>query len=288
MSKYIFQSKTCLKSEIYNTIKEIMIAAGWQNITSSYASDSDVMYSTGEDDTQDLALYVNIKPSRTSDEANSIELTDYNVASYRFPEAYTPGDVGSPGTFTRTISSEPWKYMYIAPTASTISKSVTVTIKYHCNKNRIIFAIIYPDASGIAPMITYIGIPDEIYVNTTGSKDMLFATSSGGVSNSSVQISDDVMSMPRRAYSSARNTYVQLPPKQVNADGKVIMSEIFYGSTSEGLRGKLTGIYAISPSATVLNSGNIITIGSDQYLVLVCGSLSYNSFQTLYLAIQIS
>lgn len=285
MAKYIFQTRTCLKSDIYNTIKTILLDAGWQNITSSYPTDGDIFYSTGESD--NLALYMNIR-SLSSTGINDIVTTDYNVMSYRFPETYVPGDVGVGGTFGRLVATEAWKNLYVAPTATAISKSVTVTLRYHCNKNRIIFAIIYPDASGIAPVINYIGVSDEIYVATSGSRDMMFATSAGGAASNTVMMCNAVLSMPSDAASSARNTYTQLPPKQVNADGKVIMSEIFYGNPTEGLRGKITGVYCISNTAPVINSGNIITIGAEQYLVLLCGTLNYNSFQTLYLAIQIA
>lgn len=285
MAKYIFQTKTCLKSEIYANLKTIMITAGWQNISSLVSSDGDVMYSTGEDGT--LALCINMRSLNDSN-SNDIELTDYNIMSYRFPETYVPGDVGASGTFGRAVAQEGWKKCYIAPTATAISRSVTVTIKYHCNKNRLIFAIIYPDASGVAPILNYIGLPDELYVATSGSRDVIFGSTSGNGVNTVVQISNAVLSMPSDAASSNRTTYVQVPPKQINSDGKAIMAEIFYGSVSEGLRGKITGIYALSPTTPVINSGNIITIGSDQFLVLLCGNLSYNAFQTLYLAIQIA
>lgn len=284
MAKYIFQTKTCLKSEIYSNIKSILINAGWQNITSSYTSDGDVFYSTGEND--NLALYMNLRSTNTSN-ANDIETTDLNIMSYRFPDTYVPGEVGVAGTYGRTIAQEAWKNFYIAPTATAISRTVSVTLRYHCNKNRLIFAIIYPDASGIAPIISFIGISDEIYVSTTGSRDMMFCTSAGNGAANTVMMCNAVMSMPSDVASSARNTYTQLSPKQVNSDGKVIMSEIFYGNPSEGLRGKITGIFGISNTTPVINSGNIITIGTEQYLVLVCGTLNYNAFQTLYLAIQI-
>lgn len=285
MAKYIFQTKTCLKSDIYNTIKTILLDAGWQNITSSYATDGDVFYSTGEAD--NLALFMNIR-SISSTGVNDIAITDYNVMSYRFPDTYIPGENGVGGTPGRTVAQEAWKNLYVAPTATAISKSVTVTLRYHCNKNRIIFAIIYPDASGIAPIINYIGITDEIYVATSGSREMMFCTSAGAATANTIMMCNAVLSMPSDVASSTRNTYTQLPPKQVNADGKVIMSEIFYGNPSEGLRGKITGVYCISSTTPVINSGNIITIGTEQYLVLLCGSVSYNSFPTLYLAIQIA
>ncbi len=285
MAKYIFQTKTCLKSEIYANLKAIMIAAGWQNITSLAGSDGDVMYSTGEDTT--LALYINMRSTNTTG-ANDTELTDYNIMSYRFPESYVPGDVGVSGTFGRAVAQEAWKNLYIAPTTTAISKSVTVTIKYHCNKNRLIFAIIYPDASGILPILSYIGIPDEIYVATSGSRDIIFASTAGAATAGTLNISNAVLSMPSDAATTTRSTYVQLSPKQVNSDGKVIMSELFYGNPSEGLRGKLTGIFGLSQTTPVINSGNIVTIGSDQFLVLLCGTVNYNSFQTLYMAIQVA
>lgn len=87
MAKYVFQTKTCLKSEIYANLKAIMIAAGWQNITSLYSSDGDVMFSTGEDST--LALCINLRSTNTTN-ANDTETTDYNILSYRFPESYVP------------------------------------------------------------------------------------------------------------------------------------------------------------------------------------------------------
>lgn len=284
MADYIFSQTTCLKQDIYPTIKNIMISAGWSNISSNPTVDGDVMYSTGE--TGDKALTVCMRSSNTT-ATNDTTTTDLNVMSYRLPESYIAGAVGVSGTFGRAVASEAWKGLYIANTTTAIARTTTVTIYYHCNKNRIIFAIIYPDASGQTPIMHYIGMPDELYVATTGSRDVIVA-SSGGMSTglSYLYISNAVASMPSDATSTQRVTSVTLPPKQVNADGNVIMEDIKYGNTTEGYRGKLTGLFALGSANPVISTGNIITIGSKQYTVVVCGGLNYNSFTSLYLAIQ--
>jgi hypothetical protein len=263
-----------------------MINSGWQNVTSLYSSDGDVLVSTGE--SGDKSLCINLRSTNASN-ANDIATTDYNVMSYRLPESYVAGAVGVAGTFGRTTTAEVWKVLYIAPTATTKAKATTVTLYYHCNKNRIIFAVIYPDASGIAPIIHFIGLPDEIYVNTTGSRDVIVASSGGMATGVNLlYISNAVASMPSDTASTQRTVYNVLPPKQLNADNRAILEMCKYGNATEGYRGKITGIYLLGSTTSVVNTGNIITQDSKQYYIINVGALNFNSFGSAYLAIQIA
>ena len=91
MGTNILTSGTCQKQDIYNVIKNSMIAAGWVN-ASSNASDFDVMTSPGEDGTR--SLVIQMRPTDSAN-ANAVTTTDLNKMSYRLIESYTPGTNGA-------------------------------------------------------------------------------------------------------------------------------------------------------------------------------------------------
>lgn len=65
-------------------------------------------------------------------------------------------------------------------------------------------------------------------------------------------------------------TYSALPSKNPNADGIYVMSEIIYGSQSEGYRGRFDGVYAL-PAQNIVE-GDIIKVGNDTYTAFNVGS----------------
>jgi hypothetical protein len=287
MADYLFQTGTCLKQDLYETIKGIMVSAGWTNISTNYATDGDVMYSTGENN--DKTLFFQMRDTNAS-AANSIKTTDYNVMSYRLPNVFTAGTgtypTGTAGTSERTVANEAWKVMYIAPTATVINRTTTITYRYNCNKNRLIFIVEYPEGTAIAPVLNYIGIPDIVYGSDTGSRGLIVATTGGASAANIVQITNAVAELPNDTASSTRAVYCQLSAKNPNTSGKYMMSEMYYGNTTEGMRGKITGVFAL-PNQNILN-GDTITVGTKQYRVIVAGSLNYNSFPSLAVAYQIA
>ncbi|ANB66142.1 hypothetical protein GFC29_3817 (plasmid) [Anoxybacillus sp. B7M1] len=290
MPDYIFATEQVAKKDFYNWLLNKMIGAGWRNISSNPTSDGDVLQSIGEDGTRNLIL--NLRPGNTTGNtgqgSNPITTTDYNVMSYRLLNDYTPGTAGTSGTSSRALASTAWETFYVIPTTTTIPKDTILTVRYHVNKNRIILLIETPAAVGVSPILYYIGLPDEFYCSEPNSRGLLIGSTGYNKYSGAVHISDTVGELASigTTAGTSNTTYQTLAPKNPNSAGKYIISDIFYGDSTIGFRGKLTGLFAL-PNQNVLN-GDIIKIDTKQYYVAVCQSANNNAFGTLALAIQIA
>ena len=253
-----------------------MKSAGWNDVSTAPATDFVVMHSKGESGDKDL--FIQLRPTNVSN-ANSTETTDYNVMSYRFVEGYEAG------VFTR--SSEPWNAIHLAPTTTNIALTgeLELTCFYHVNKNRIIMVIETPVSTAYGAVLFYLGLPDTTYTTESGSKGVVYATSAYPRTNQTLQISNATDGLPSDSASSTRSLYSTLSPKNPNSAGLFTISEILYGSSIEGIRGKLDGIYQM-PNGNV-NNGDVITIGAKEFRVVVTQAVSsQNSFSSSTFVIQ--
>lgn len=280
-----FIKGNCLKFELYDRIRSILINAGWNNI-SSHANDSDVMYSKGEDGTRDLVFQ--IRPSNVTG-SNSVITTDNCVASVRLVGGYTPASTNAVGVFERP--AEVWRAFPIATTTAlstqtVIDRNTPVTYRFNANKNRLIICIEYPHAINVAPVTLYIGLPDEVYCSEPKSRGLLFLSSCIAVSSSSVLVTDNAGELASSTTSVTRSTLCQLSPRNPNSGGTYTLSEIFYGDASEGTRGKLAGLLAL-PTQNIQN-GDIIVQGSQEYYVVVNGTASNDGFPSKALALPLN
>lgn len=279
MADVIFSRGTCKKKEILVTMVNLMKAAGWTDVSSNPATDFIVMNSKGESGDKDL--FIQFRNGNVSN-TNPIDTTDYNVASFRLISEYVPGSTGTAGTFERP--SEAWRSFYVAPTTSTISNEVTMTYYYHVNKNRIIFVIETPESLSFAPATHYFGLPIS-FASEPKSRGLIAASSTYAVTASNVFVTNAAGELPSDTASSARVVYSAMPPKSPNSAGKHTPVEMYYGNTTEGIRGKLDGIFVI-PAGGV-NNGDTLTVGSKLFRAVVNGTASSNSFPSTTLFIQI-
>lgn len=186
-------------------------------------------------------------------------------------------------------SSETWKLWTLEPASSTtlINKDlVTINYKYNVNANRLILVLEFPGETGYGPMLFYVGLPDEVYSAEGGSTGLLFAASSANPTAGTINVTNNPSEYTAAAASIAESCLYSLAPKNPNAAGKYILSEISYGGTLSGVRGKLTGIFVL-PNQNILH-GDIIQEGAKQFQVVVCHSYSSTAFPTSAFAIQIA
>lgn len=284
----LFKTKTAIKSELYGKLKEALIEGGWQNISSNPTTDFDVFRSIGESGDKNLVFQIRPLGGTAAVGTNSIETTDYGLGGIRLIGGYTPGASGVSGTFERSLAQEPWRVLpFLTGTTSTVlDKNTPVTYRYSVNKNRIIFIIEYPPATNIAPVTFYIGIPDEMYCSEPRSRGLLYVVSSNGIATQSVLITDNAGELASLTSSKSQGILCQLAPKNPNSAGNFTLSEIFFGDSFEGVRGKLTGLFAL-PTQNVAN-GDIIVQGSQEYLVVVNGSSSTDMFPSRALAVPLA
>lgn len=279
---YIFQSGTVAKSGIFDLIVSKLVAAGWTSVASLPSSDGTVLKSSGN--TGDQALVLNIRDTNASN-ANSVKTTAYCTISYRLQDIYTPGAAGVAGTFGRPALG--WSALDIVPTTQTtgtLPMDTTINYKVYADASKIILAMEYPHATNLGPMLIYMGLPDSLYCTEGASRGVLFGTTANGPGANTISICNTPSGLGTVTATYTVSTYATISPKNPNNAGKYAVSHIYYGSATEGVRGKLDGIYAL-PLGNLI-TGDTITIGAKKYYALVCQSQGVNSFQSLALAVR--
>lgn len=281
---YIFTQGTCAKKDFYGVITSALANAGWVNVSSLASTDYEVWTSTGN--TGDKALVLNLRKGSVATPANDVTTTTYCQMSFRFPTSYTPGTAGVAGTFVRP---DVWRDLYIAPTAAigTLASDTTYTYKIYADKSKVIFSIEFPGATGYAPMLHYLGLPDSLYCTETGNKGMIYgATTNGATTAGYFLIADAPSGMGTVSTAYASLAICTLAPKNPNNAGRYVVSDVYYGSASEGTRGKLDGVVCL-PTTNVL-TGDIITIGTYQYYILNTSSTGNCNFPSNAVGIRIA
>ena len=297
MSDFIFKREVIRKGSFYARIKEILIEAGWQNISSRPATDFDVFYSEGEDGNR--GLYFNMKEygnNATSAFSNSTTGTIY----FRLIKGYTPSQtVGSAGTFDRTDS---WKGANVFNTTYQVEQQMI--FHYHCNKNRL---IVFSEVPASHPSTNYssyfsIGVPDRTFGTKSPKHDLILSTSYYDSSLSGVYVTDQVDAPRNASYSmTTLDTISQLPSsdgRSISINGTLFFSEIAYGNNSEGIRGILDGVYALKETnnasvnnyfwlATFKQGDEFIDEDGKRYRILTGYNGSYNSLPTRYFAFRV-
>jgi hypothetical protein len=279
---YVFTPGTCQKKDFYAVLTSALTTAGWVNVSSLASSDYEVWTSTGN--TSDKALILNLRRGSTATPANDISTTAYCQFSYRLPSIYTPGAAGVAGTFVRP---DVWRDVYIAPVgaAGTLAMDTTYTYKVYADKSKLMFSVEFPGATGYSPIFVHIGLPDTLYCTETGNRGVIVAsTVNSGTTALNVLAADSPTGMGSVTACYAVPTICTLAPKNPNNAGKYTVSDVYYGSATEGVRGKIDGVVAL-PSASVL-TGDIITVGAQQYYVLNCNVTGTNSFASSAVAIR--
>jgi hypothetical protein len=142
-----------------------------------------------------------------------------------------------------------------------------------------------PVTSNLGPVVHYMGLPDVHYASEPASRGVILGLSALAPTANNVVVTDTPGEAASVTASANRPVQVQLTPKNPNSAGRYHISDIFVGDAAEGLRFNLSGLYSL-PTTGVVN-GDIITIGTRRFRVIVAQTLNYNSFGSQALAIQI-
>jgi hypothetical protein len=233
MADAIFTKETLLKSQLYTRIKTLLTGAGWQNVSSKPVTDFDVFTSAGE--TGDKQLVMQLSEVYTG---NALGSTTNHYLMVRLPYSYIPGAAGVAGTFGRP--SDAW--LPVSCFDTNISPDTQFDFYYHVNKNRIIFVIEPPKASGFGPQAVYLGMSNETMINEIKSDGCMVACTKG-MSNSSVWMTSKPKEKTTAPYYLL--CYPLVTPKEDSPDNTRIISKMFYGDTYEGVRGIIDSVYYV-------------------------------------------
>lgn len=285
MEKYLYQKVEMKKKDFYSWMKQKLEEAGWENISSRPSTDFDVFYSKGESGKDEL--FFQIKEYNGSTTGNAMSSSNERFFDVKLLMNYIPGDPGVVGTLERPNES----FHRLQICTGLLYTESDMTVYYNINKNRIIFITEFPVALGRDSVMNMIGKPDEHlskhYAN--GSMVIFASTSYNGIT---VAV-DEADSTRRGSY--ALTTMETIPPRARNSAGLNFMSELAVGSSSEGLKAKIDGIYVLNDEYSYNGSANrgdlLIDEDGNKYRIFrldtrTSGSYAYYS-PTRYIALMI-
>jgi hypothetical protein len=263
VSPVIFKTELVTKKDWYARIKQIMIEAGWENISSKPSVDYDVMFSTGE--SGDKSMVIQMKEFYTT-APEAMSNSAQRTLDMRLPLTYTPGAPGVAGVFGRP--TEPWRYCLVV--FGTAEKEVQFYIHYHCNKNRLILFNEFPTGMNSVPnsigTVQYLGISDQSMGENNISAPIIGA--SQWYSTGTLMAAGHPASTKSGAY--AISITIDMPPVGVglNSAGQRFMSRIAYSSPEDGVRGFIDGVYGLDTSTKLITGDKVIDENGIEYRVM--------------------
>ena len=270
---YIFKAGSCTKGELYDTIINALINAGWKNISSNPEIDGDVMFSTGINGDKKLCFQFNYYDNvsypmgSASVTAYSTKTTMYQNFAIRFPGSYTPGAVGAAGTVERPKRA--WKIFYPINYNAGVGLPPSAVVNYYLyvDKNKLIMATKMADTYSTKWNLFYIGVPDTSYAIGEDSRELLYSSNSlAGLANGAW-----MSNYPDKALGDVGDTYYATnflsiaAPRSPNLNAKYFLSDIYVKTDAYGMIAKMDGVYSLN--ATNIMSGDIVTVGTAQYLI---------------------
>ncbi|WP_242730100.1 hypothetical protein [Bacillus altitudinis] len=282
MSDKIFNKITVLKKDLYSKLKQIMLESGWQNISSRPSTDHDVMFSNGEDGKKEIYFQIRDVATNAANSSTTFSNSNSRYFSMRLSGKYMPGSSGVSGTFEK--SNDTWKLVLITY-QSDISPNQPIELYYSCNKDRIIFLTDYALSLALPSTLNYIGVP-VTFADEHEWSACAFASSSIG-SGRRLYVSD-IKNDYTATVPITCLTYLGLGSKNKIGEN-ILMSNIIYGSTSEGLKGTIPEVFSFGSIDGLVN-GDLIKDADKVYKIFETTpgtSTVYSSFVSKFIAIRI-
>ncbi|WP_312339269.1 hypothetical protein [Anaerospora hongkongensis] len=291
----IFMSEQVTYGDFYAWFKAKLAAAGWENITSNYATDGDVWYSTGESGTKNY-YFQTFAP-----ESHAGMITKPYLK-------YTPGVSGSAGVFIGSgvdggfatyglalpiHAGNGFDGVFTPPSSSTL-----FSIRFFINKDRAIVAITLPeglftsDASATysgfygKSSLWYIGAPELYSTSSTDSASskglIVFGTrrnqGNGGFYYQGVSVYSSIGNDPvLKTYDINPIYKLDTSPmfKTRNVTGSFMLLDLVCGGSYEGMLMLLKDLFVV-PKTTAgvyvfsgLYDGDLISDGQYTYKVIL-------------------
>ncbi len=259
-----------------------MLESGWQNISSRTSTDYDVMFSNGEDGKKEIYFQIRDIASVSTNSIASFSNSNSRFFSMRLSGKYLPGSSGVSGTFAK--NNDTWKAV-IVTYQSEILPNQPIELYYICNKDRLIFLTHYSLSLALPSTLNYIGVPIT-FADEHEWSAFVFASSSIG--NSRRLYVTDIKNDYSVTVPITCLTYLGLGGKNKISEN-ILMSNIIYGSVSEGLRGMIPEVFSFG-STDGLVHGDMLKDEGKVYKVFdtTPGTSSvYSSFISKFISIRI-
>lgn len=273
----LFKLGKCAKKDFFGIMIKALKDVGWADISSKPDTDYWVMVSEGESKNKNLVIQFRDwhENGTSTQDTRSVQTTDYNSFSVRFPLEYQPGSSGTAGIFGRPATTYDHISLYhSAATPWTQDKNMMIEYAIAVNKDSIAFVITPPLATLTNSLAYFIGLPDESYTEERNSDGLIFASSyTSGNNNTAGIVAVNKISIANQtseqymisANTTTRDVKSSVAIKNPNSAGLYVLTDMTYENASEGTRGKINS-FLFLPNMNIL-ANDIILDGDHKYRI---------------------
>ncbi|EJR57243.1 MULTISPECIES: hypothetical protein [Bacillus cereus group] len=304
MTKAIFTKGTCKKFELFDIFVQVALNGGWKLKEGSNLTDDQIcLYTDGYNGDKHMAVHLTCYDSNYS--PYNIRTTDYTDGSMRMGTMqsnntvfYSQDGMSSFCFFPGRTANQDTNTSY----ARQYNKLFDMEYYYYVDKEVIIFLVVPFKYTGLGNGLIFLGFPEQSFVEESKRNEnksysgAVYANSGycGNVIGSyRLRVADNpknLLEVPGKN-TIAQGTYSLVSPLSPNIDKKFVLSEVFYGDSTTGMRGRLGKIYLLQQGGIL--DGDIIEIKVNneiqkyRYTVLGGASSNYTSFVTNAAAIRV-
>lgn len=277
-----FKQKRMKKSDVFGFIKERAIEAGWLELASNPKAEGFIFYSKGE--SEDKEIWVQLRENYDGT-ASYFSSTEERLFDVRTMFSYVPDAVSGKNGVSNPVANNIYQHrVNVSGKELTIPTDSLFDIYYHFNKNRLVF--ILKNVRTLEASFVMAGRP-------TNS----LSAESKEIGNLSI-VSNSFRWSPATAmgelHSSRTNGYTLTPiinniPRSF-MKRSTYMTEVAVGSSTEGFKCYLEGIYALNVDTQLTSSVGfdgdmIIDEFGNEYILLNCASTYSQLLTSTYYAI---
>ncbi|VXC86345.1 conserved hypothetical protein [Bacillus mycoides] len=304
MTKAIFTKGTCKRFELFDTFVQVVLNGGWKLRDGVSLTDNTIdLYTDGFNGDKHLAIQVNCLDSNYS--GHNIRTTQFANGSIRLgtlkndkKEFFTNDGFASLSFFSGRNYSTDNNNSY----STSIERLYDIEYYYYVDQEVIVFIVVPFRYTNLGNTVMFIGFPEQSFVEESRKEEnkpysgAIYANSGfsgtdiGQYSARITETPKNLLPLPNRT-TMAQRTLSLVSPLSPNVDNKFVLSEIFYGDSNTGLRGRFGRIYLLSPGGML--DGDIIEIKVEnkiqkyRYTALGGASNNYTSFVTYAVAIRV-
>jgi hypothetical protein len=310
MTKAIFTKGTCKKSELFETLINIMKNAGWIYHNEDTPTSYPVLYTNGKNGNRHFAINLcwedgfvtaaDIRKTTYADGVFKLGCVTKDPASNSI--SFRSGDQWDTLAFFPGRRYDTWQNGSNYNRAG-YELNWDIDYYYYADKDCVIFVILPFKYTGKENTIMYFGFPEQSFVEeaqrnyTKPFSGGIYANSGHAgttIGSKRIRVVDNPKNLPELATLTSQPHSVNslIPQMSPNLDNKFCLSEIFisYGNNI-GMRARLGRVYALPPGGMLDGDIIQITINSEvqryRYTTLGAADQSYTSFPTQAVAIRV-
>lgn len=279
MSMPIFKKGTCRKDQLFDTFISLVRAGGWTVTEKNGTPDSFFLSSNGLDGTSKMTAMIrpydgtftasyDMRYTVAGSNAVFNLIKDYNPVDHTYRNYNTPPvGIMLPFNGNRTDS---------VTTAQNIRTDYLFDYYYYIDADIVIF-ISHPfDYVGLLPSLFMFGKSSEILMKEKNTKEysgMFYAASNAAYASGPYFMDTCASGVMENGSSVLGKTFEIKPPLPKDLDGNYGLYDFYVGVPAEGIRGKVSYFYMMTPGNIL--SGDIIEVNKgasiERYKVITVG-----------------